>query len=862
LIRIDLKPILFRLLRRVPMPVIAILVGLLAGVAVWGVLEQIQSRQVKKIFGEELRSRLDLRARESLMRFDQYLDNYSATARLLANHRRLAEYLEPLFWTEDEDFEPRRYREFRPDWLPDFFDRNALTPPSHVLLVDTKGHIREIYQDGNQPLPADLQEGVGSHLLDVSEVRTVLTAFNDRVYLLVSDAVEDLGGFAMGSLVVLVPVDARFLAASQRGLSSDDAAVALVDSDEQRVLVSIDPQLLIPDTPLSQWSDTYLITSQSLPQYEGSDWNLLFTTFVSHAGVDKMSRHVRHFERRQRGIAAVVFIGTFTLVIYLVSSRLNKVLKRMSDFSHRALGMEPPGFGRGANQLILLEDWIRQFTQLVLRAREEMSRRHAIEIRESEALNAAVMEASLDSIITLDGKGQVSELNPMAQRTFGYSRGEVMGRSFSRLFLSSDARDVFLSLLRDCRRARREGREPAARTELRARRADGTEIPVEMSIVPISLADRHFYTLYMHDISKRKEAEREIQSLARFPAESPNPILRVSPDGAVVYANPASADLLKQVGGEGSDRDLPTAWLEEVGAALADGHHREREQEVGEQLYSLLFAPIRDLGYVNIYARDITAVRRAEQESRQHQAELVHVCRLSTMGEVATGMAHELNQPLSAIANYANGCIRRIRTGVGEPNELVAAMDHIGSQAQRAGEIIRRLRALVGKQSPVRAEADLNQMVREVCSFVEFEISKMNLTIDLDLAGESIPVDVDLVQIEQVLLNLVRNALDALEDMPPDERRLVIRTRIVGTEAEVSIRDNGSGISPNEMRHLFDPFYTTKASGMGMGLPISQTILEDHQGRIWAESRPGIETVFHVRLPFAAVQVAQATGGQ
>jgi C4-dicarboxylate-specific signal transduction histidine kinase len=232
------------------------------------------------------------------------------------------------------------------------------------------------------------------------------------------------------------------------------------------------------------------------------------------------------------------------------------------------------------------------------------------------------------------------------------------------------------------------------------------------------------------------------------------------------------------------------------------------------------------------------------------------------MGEVATGMAHELNQPLSAIANYANGCIRRIRTGVGEPNELVAAMDHIGSQAQRAGEIIRRLRALVGKQSPVRAEADLNQMVREVCSFVEFEISKMNLTIDLDLAGESIPVDVDLVQIEQVLLNLVRNALDALEDMPPDERRLVIRTRIVGTEAEVSIRDNGSGISPNEMRHLFDPFYTTKASGMGMGLPISQTILEDHQGRIWAESRPGIETVFHVRLPFAAVQVAQATGGQ
>jgi hypothetical protein len=166
-----------------------------------------------------------------------------------------------------------------------------------------------------------------------------------------------------------------------------------------------------------------------------------------------------------------------------------------------------------------------------------------------------------------------------------------------------------------------------------------------------------------------------------------------------------------------------------VRAALERGKNREREDDQGSQIYSLLFVPIQDLGYVNIYARDITAVRRAEQESRQHQSELVHVCRLSTMGEVATGMAHELNQPLAAIVNYAKGASRRLQGGIGDSEPLVDAMRQISSQAQRAGEIIRRLRALVGKQPPIRSVVDLNYLVREVCGFVEFETGKLDLQV-------------------------------------------------------------------------------------------------------------------------------------
>jgi PAS domain S-box-containing protein len=848
--RLAVKPFFFRLLRGVPMPIIAIVVGLLAGLAVWIVLDQVQSQQVSKIFATELRTQLDQSSRESLIRFDRYMSSYTTTARLLANHRRLAEYLEPLLWSPEQKFAPVVYRNFRPGWLPDLFARSGLNAPSHVLLVDRQGRVREVYQSGKVPLPKELAGGVGDQFRDPSDVRTVLTRFDDQPYLLVSDAIEDSGGFEMGSLVVLIPVDDAFLAASQRGMFPDRAAAALVDADDDRIIASVDPDVLLPGSTLAQWEDSYLITSQSLPQYEGSDWNVVFTTFVPLSSVDKMSRHVRSFEWRQRAIAAFVFIAVYTLVIYLVSVRLNKVLRRMSRFSQRALGIQEPGFQRGGNQLLRLEEWIQQFTQLVLLAREELSRKYESEVRESEALKAAIMEASLDSIVTLDKVGHIIEFNPTAERTLQLDRAAVIGGSFTELFLSPASRAVFLGLLDDSRRARRHGSPPYARGELTARRLDGSEIPVELSIVPIRLDSELFYTLYMHDITGRREAEREIQSLARFASESPNPILRVNPEGLVVYANGASEPLLS-AWGAGKGHRLPPVWVIEVRETLEDGTAREREVELGAQVYSLLIAPIQDLGYINIYARDITAVRRAEQESRQHQAELVHVCRLSTMGEVATGMAHELNQPLSAIVNFANGCSRRLQGGMGERGELVEAMSQITSQAQRASEIIRRLRALVGKQPPIRSQVDLNYLVREVCSFVEFETTKLDFAVALDLAEGEILVDVDLVQIEQVLLNLVRNALDALQDVESTERRLTIRTRLAGNAAEATVEDNGPGIPAERIQYLFEPFFTTKETGMGMGLPISQTIVANHGGTIWVESLAGGGATFHVRLPIA-----------
>ncbi len=843
--RISIKPLLFGLLRRLPMPWIAILVGLIAGLAIWSVLDQIQSRQVDKIFGQELRVQLDLRAHESLMRFERQLADYAAMTRLLASHRRLSEYLEPLSWLEKDRFIPLVYKGFRPDWLPDIFDQNELSPPRLILLTDAWGQVREMFQSGEEPAP--LATRVDTHLLERRGLRSLIEHIGERLYLLSSHPIEDANGYPMGHLVVLVAIDHAFLAASLHGLDLERAAVAIVDSDHQRIVASVNANALMPGTQLSDWEDTYEMTLQPLPDYEGAASSPLFATFVPHAAVERMSRHVRIFERRQRFIAATVFVMVFTGVIYLVSVRLNKVLKRMTRFSQRALGIADPGFHRGGNQLLLLEDWIKHFTQLVLMAREEMNRKHQAAMRESEALKVAMMEASLDALVTLDHAGQVIEFNPAAERRFGLERQAAIGTSFAAQFLPRDTRPAFRRLLDRSRHLRRA---PQGRIELLALQTDGTEFPVEISIALIELEDERFYTLYIHDITSRKQAEQEIKSLARFASESPNPILRVSADGLIVYANTASRPLLLAWQADPGMR-LPEAWGDDVALALGTGQPLEREFDIRGQIYSLLFAPIRDLGYVNIYARDITAVRHAEQESRQHQAELVHVCRLSTMGEMATGMAHELNQPLAAIVNYANGCSRRLQGGAGETEALIGAMTQITAQAKRASEIIRRLRALVGKQPPIRAQMDLNHLVREVRSFLEFETSRLGLQINLELDATTIPVQVDLVQIEQVLMNLIGNAFDALEDCPEAQRHLCIRTGTRDGDAWVVVEDNGPGIAPEHLGSLFDPFVTTKEGGMGMGLAISQTIVDNHEGRIWAESEPGHGASFHMTLPLA-----------
>ena len=252
---------------------------------------------------------------------------------------------------------------------------------------------------------------------------------------------------------------------------------------------------------------------------------------------------------------------------------------------------------------------------------------------------------------------------------------------------------------------------------------------------------------------------------------------------------------------------------------------------------------------LGIISTDATEIRETEAKLRQQQTELAHMYRLSIMGEMATGLAHELNQPLAAIVSYTQGCVRRLRAGVDNPDELIAAMSKVADQAKRAGDIVNWMRGFVRKGGEGKSTSDLNVLLSEAVDVIGHEISKQRILLELALDSRQLIVRADSTQIQQVVLNLVRNGIEAMHDTPPTLRKLVLRSCISEGAATVIVVDNGPGIPEDIRERLFDPFFTTKQDGLGMGLSICRTIIEDHGGTLAVDPTGGGGTAFRFSLP-------------
>lgn len=264
--------------------------------------------------------------------------------------------------------------------------------------------------------------------------------------------------------------------------------------------------------------------------------------------------------------------------------------------------------------------------------------------------------------------------------------------------------------------------------------------------------------------------------------------------------------------------------------------------------------PIRDengvtIGSVVVF-RDISDRKQAQEEARQYQMDLAHVARLSTMGEMASGIAHEINQPLTAIATNADASIRLLESGFQHEDRLIDIMERISSQARRAGGIIQQLRQFVRKEQPELSLVDLNELIEEVLILIRPEIQKAEVRLVKDLADELPRVLAQHIQIDQVILNLARNAIEAMSEIPRQARVLTIRTRPAGKNAVITtVEDTGPGPSEQVREKLFDPFVTSKANGMGLGLSISYGIIESHKGKLYLDSKPAAGAVFRFTLP-------------
>ncbi|HEV2694976.1 MAG TPA: PAS domain S-box protein [Verrucomicrobiae bacterium] len=247
---------------------------------------------------------------------------------------------------------------------------------------------------------------------------------------------------------------------------------------------------------------------------------------------------------------------------------------------------------------------------------------------------------------------------------------------------------------------------------------------------------------------------------------------------------------------------------------------------------------------------DITELKENEQKLRQTGAELARVARLTTMGELTASIAHEVNQPLAAVVTNANAISRWLAAVPPNLDEAREAVQRIARDGNRASEVIKRIRALIKKSEPVRGPVSLNELVHETVALTQSELGRKKVLLETDLAPELPAVPADRVQLQQVLLNLVVNALDSMDAVADRPRILRIETDRLGPQAvHVSVQDNGVGIAPQETEHLYEPFYTTKTDGLGMGLAISRSIVEAHGGHLWVtpNDRHGVD--FQFTLP-------------
>lgn len=490
--------------------------------------------------------------------------------------------------------------------------------------------------------------------------------------------------------------------------------------------------------------------------------------------------------------------------------------------------------------------------------------------RSAEAANsrlAAIVASSDDAIIAKTLEGIITDWNGGAEAIFGYAADEVIGRSIT--LLVPEGREAEEASILE-----RLGRgERIDHYETQRRRKDGSIIDVSLTVSPLWDAAGRLIgaSKVARDITAAKRAqsalaEREAH-LQSVLDTVPDAMVVIDPEGRMQSFSATAERLFgyapEEVLGRNVSMLMPSPYREQhdgyLQRYLSTGERRIigiGRLVVGQRKDGSTFPMELAVGEVRSgerrfftgFIRDLTERQQTQKRMQELQAELVHMSRFTALGEMASTLAHELNQPLSAVANYLKGSRRLLESGQDDILPTVTeAVANAMEQALRAGQIIKRLRDFVSRGESVREFEDLPKLIEEASALALVGVKEMGVHVTFALDPKADWVFVDKIQIQQVLLNLIRNALEAMQESV--ERDLVLATRQVeGDMIEVSVADTGPGIAPEIAAQLFQPFITTKAQGMGVGLSISRTIVESHGGRLWAEPNPTGGTVFRLTL--------------
>lgn len=478
-----------------------------------------------------------------------------------------------------------------------------------------------------------------------------------------------------------------------------------------------------------------------------------------------------------------------------------------------------------------------------------------------------IFDYASDAIFIHDYRsGAMIEVNAQACRLTGFSRDELLGCSVHS-FSMADPRYDEREALRRIHAVVDQGPQCF---DWVLRHKDGHHFPVEVDLKTLRIAGGLHVLAQFRDITKRKlaearliERERHFRTLIENASEG---IVIVSETGRVLYASPSIVNVL----GYGEKRAFgrnafdyihydDAAAVRAIVAGLAPG-----QGDSAALSYRILHADgswrhheatIKDLRHDSsasgflVNFRDVSERIHAEAMAQQRQRLIEHLARVNTMGELASALAHELSQPFAGIVNYVGGSLARLQAGRLERDDLVAVLDRINAEARRAGQVIQSLRKFSQRAEFSREVEDLNAIIGEIRPLIEMRAHESGARIVYRLDDALPAAPCDRVLVEQVLLNIIFNAIEALAPMPPAQRRITLHTFAVGGFVQVAVEDSGPGLPVANPDKLFEAFFSTKKDGLGVGLALCRSIIDSHGGHVWCTAAQPKGTIFHFTLP-------------
>ncbi|WP_018609311.1 PAS domain-containing sensor histidine kinase [Uliginosibacterium gangwonense] len=483
-------------------------------------------------------------------------------------------------------------------------------------------------------------------------------------------------------------------------------------------------------------------------------------------------------------------------------------------------------------------------------------------LRSEFAFRKAMEDSVLTGLGAIDMAGRIIYINRAFSELTGLPSAELIGQSPP--FSFWDERDMRANW--EVLRQSLAGDAPADGADMRIRRDDGKRLDIRLHVSPLINAhgNQTGWMTAMTDITESRRASAQLEAAQeRFIAvlDGLDAYVGVldAVSGDLLYANRALAAQGKP---EDSDEAiaLPQPSPDEYLALPGNLTNRDLpfelfDGELQDKSGRWFHLRERALRWVDgrivrlAVATDISTIKHAEQLAHEQEARLQSTSRLITMGEMASTLAHELNQPLSAISNYCMGSVNRLRQGNCPQEDILSAMEKASTQAARAGDIVRRVRDFVRKSEPQRSLVAIPTIIEEALGIAGIEAKRLGSKINTQIPDGLPMVMADRIMIEQVLMNLVKNAAEAMQKVPMEQRHINVAARLVEGYIEVAVTDNGCGIAPAQLGNLFSPFFTTKPEGMGMGLNICRSIIEYHNGRLWVDPNPSGGSIFRFMLP-------------